>query len=78
MPLFDQATLHAAISDLLGAPSTSLPPDHTTAIIASVDEGKARFVIVRKLNEKWQIEGSVEHSWTGPPVQGGLLLKGSW
>lgn len=67
--------LEQAVKDALGA--SPIPPDHKGAFVLMADTTSARAVIAAKVNDVWQVEGIVEHPWSGG-LTVGAEVKATW
>lgn len=74
LAIFSQAALDAAISRA----STDIPPGHTHAIVATVDQTGAQFAVVFGSSDgNFKAVAAFEHSWDGNDSVGAKLIE-SW
>ena len=69
--IFDNQSLVNAIQKI------DIPTGHTVAVIATADKYGAKVIVASKIGEHWEIDGSVEHNWSGD-TNFKAELKASW
>lgn len=72
--LFDAATLRKLVEDTI--PST-LPPDHTSALVGTVDSAGVGVVVSCKKDTAkgtWEVRGVLKHEWTGGDKAGAQVI----
>lgn len=58
MPILSEDALRKAVE--------KLPPDHSLALVGTVDAKGARVaVVMKKEGSHWELRGAYEHDWSG-------------
>jgi len=73
---FSPDAIKKAISDALNT-DINIPSGHKGALVAMVTETGTQLAIAAKVNDKWSVELTGKHSWSGDN-QVGFISKVTW
>lgn len=70
--------LHEQVRDALARDLAMIPPGHSRALVAIVDERGARAGFATRIGDDWQIAGELEKRWRQRGGSARVTVRGSW